>query len=1494
MMKKFFTLFVLMSIGITGIYAQSKVYTSYNESTKTLTYYYDGYFGESNRPNSVEYKPTQTTYRWSDYAQKVEKVVIDPSMNNANLTSMKGMFYGGRATNILCSVTSITGLEYLDTYYVKDMSYMFYCCEKLESLDLSTFDTQYLENTEYMFSNCWALKSVDLTGFKTARVTDMQHMFETCKALTSLNLSGFNTEKVQNMSSMFASCEALKSVIVSNFNTSNVTSMANMFYGCAALTSVDLSGFDVSVKKPATTNMFYDCSSLKTIYGNTNWGKSISSANSKDMFSGCSALVGGNGTTYSNYSISYARPDVDGQAGYFTTKKRVYTAYDSSSKTLTYYYDNKNGERDNVEFYHPTTTQMAPRWASYCKDVKKVAIDASMSNLTLTSLRAMFYGGGSYSEPYETYTLSNVISFSGLDYLKTYNATDMSYMFYFMSSLKSLNLSTFVTSKATDMSCMFDGCSSLTSLDVSGFNTLKVTDMTYMFGLCENLTSLDLSKFILPSLTNASRMFYGCEKLQTIYCNVILHDQAGVTHSDDMFYRCLALKGQNNTTYKSSNVDKDYACPDKDGDPGYFTNKQAIFATISTDGTTMTLYAGTITMYADPSWNADGMGANNMTTTAKEKITKVVIHSSLSSARPTTCRQWFHGMKNLTKIEGISYLNTSECTSMRAMFSGCNNLESLDVSGFNTAKVTNMSSMFYCCSKLTTIDVSNFNTENVTTMYCMFYNCTKVNLLNVANFNTAKVTNMEDMFGGCETVQNLNLSHFNTAKVTNMKYMFSRCKALKALQLQNLNTAKVTDMSYMFHECSNLKAVYLLPDITKLTTAKYMFYNCSLLETIYCDTDFSQSSATTDDMFYGCTSLKGKYNTAYNSSKIDKSYARPDHGTNLPGYFSAWKEIYTYRDGNTLYYRYNENYSSSNTNMELYDPIAQPDAIRWKDCYNQITKIVIEESMKNAPLTSMRFMFSGGLGGGNYYYLSKLTEIENLNYLNTSNVTDMYGTFYYCLALNSLDLSSFVTNKVTNMDYMFAGCAALTSLDLSTFSVASLNHTVSMFVYCGKLTSIICAKDWSGVTTSTGMFSFCSNLVGGAGTTYNSSHVDASYAHPDEGTTNPGYFTAKQGADDPEQVAAAKEELNKWLLPLGMIYQAYEQTGNTQDIAELEALINKIDKVLNKSNVTLAELNAAIKEAETYAKAHTAEILLYHQLEGKNDLESLLKEGDSDACKQIITDAIAAVNAITWDNTLPFFDSLDALADAISAIYTKAEKDLEAARYEDIDAAKEEMEKWMFCVTALIDVLDETQDAATLATAQALLEKAMEIDEKTNATLAEVNAMTEELKPFVLANKDKVVQGLHVFLEIELNNMLKPDDSDACKQIIADAIKEIYKLEWDDEMSLEENAEALLSAAEAILLKAEEDLDAQRKKDAESGGGESGGGSGGGGDSGGGGSGGGGGDSGGGGGGGSHPEQGIDDVTDNSSTTVSKIIRNGQVFIIRDGVMYNILGGRVE
>ena len=162
-------------------------------------------------------------------------------------------------------------------------------------------------------------------------------------------------------------------------------------------------------------------------------------------------------------------------------------------------------------------------------------------------------------------------------------------------------------------------------------------------------------------------------------------------------------------------------------------------------------------------------------------------------------------------------------------------------------------------SKATTLDVSNFNTSNVTNMENMFYK-SKATTLDLSNFDTSKVTYMSYMFWNSQATT-IDLSNFDTSNVTHMLGMFSDSKAT-TLDVSNFDTSKVTDMSIMFYNSTNLKTIYVS---NKFNTDKV--------------TDSTS-------MFSGCTKLIGGAGTKYNSSYVDKIYARIDGGTNNPGYFT--------------------------------------------------------------------------------------------------------------------------------------------------------------------------------------------------------------------------------------------------------------------------------------------------------------------------------------------------------------------------------------------------------------------------------------------------------------------------------------------------------------------------------------------------------------------------------------------------------------------------------
>lgn len=188
-----------------------KVYTEFVEETGTLTYYYDDKITARTGVTEI-YVPGSV--RFTDYYEKVLKCVIDPSMKNAPITSMRGMFEGEFNTetfkvHFLTNMTSIEGLENLNTSIVTDMNSMFSGCESLTELDLSSFDTRNVTNMAYMFMSCTGLKIIDLNSFDISNATDMRGMFGSCWELTTICCSNDWSNCQADTYIMFSGCKKL-------------------------------------------------------------------------------------------------------------------------------------------------------------------------------------------------------------------------------------------------------------------------------------------------------------------------------------------------------------------------------------------------------------------------------------------------------------------------------------------------------------------------------------------------------------------------------------------------------------------------------------------------------------------------------------------------------------------------------------------------------------------------------------------------------------------------------------------------------------------------------------------------------------------------------------------------------------------------------------------------------------------------------------------------------------------------------------------------------------------------------------------------------------------------------------------------------------------------------------------------------------------------------------------------------------------------------------
>ncbi len=133
-----------------------------------------------------------------------------------------------------------------------------------------------------------------------------------------------------------------------------------------------------------------------------------------------------------------------------------------------------------------------------------------------------------------------------------------------------------------------------------------------------------------------------------------------------------------------------------------------------------------------------------------------------------------------------------------------------------------------------------------------------------------------------------------------------------------------------------------------------------------------------------------------------------------------------------------------------------------------VKKVVIDEDFRFYRPQTCHEWFSGGVF---------IEDIEGLEYLDTSEATDMESMFFGCSSLTNIDLSTFNTEKVTSMREMFSYCQSLQLLDPSNFTTTGVTDMQGMFNGCSSLKWIdLTGFDTSNVTDMYSMFTNCSTL----------------------------------------------------------------------------------------------------------------------------------------------------------------------------------------------------------------------------------------------------------------------------------------------------------------------------------------------------------------------------------------------------------------------------------
>ena len=714
------------------------------------------------------------------------------------------------------------------------------------------------------------------------------------------------------------------------------------------------------------------------------------------------------------------------------------------------------------------------------------------------------------NELYEIYVASNSDKTT-----KVYTPEDASYMFYECSNLTTIDIQNLGTSKTTNMNSMFAMCTNVTTLELQNLDTSNVEDMENMFFGCENLEALDISNFITAKVTTMSNMFQNCKKLTEL--NLKSFDTSKVIDMNSMFNGCESLTILNLNNFNTTEV---------------------------TDMSWMFYNCKNITTLDISNFDTSNVIDMSAMFSTCENLTTLNI-SNFNTTEVTSMNAMFSDCKKL-QILNISNFNISKVEDMSFMFSGCIKLSELDL-GKQFTKIANenegifdgleenqlvikVPSAIYAGKN--EIKLNNGSTDIITFLDNVKVECKykiewkkvsssvdiaqkQINVVLQAEgvnttYDSAKIltdgiSKYLQLYIDGKIVDNLTVTIENqevkngklqcTLKIKNEEIKDGEGMALVIkedsatdkygngnLEIKLIITEPLPIMQNTQYNGDDNKYYFAGGTIenSKIESIKFVASKEEVLGTQW---DASKNGNNSVIAGYVDSNNNGLYEiyVASNSEKTTKVYMPEDAS-------------YMFYEGNNLTTIDLQNINTSKTiNMNSMFAIC-----------NNLTTLNLS-SFDTSKVTNMSYMFND---------CKSLTSLD-VSKFDTSKVTNMSYMFGYCKSLTSLEVSKFDTSKVTDMGYMFYYCSSLTSLDISNFNTSQVTKMIHMFGNCSSLRSIYVSEynettgnGWTtkNVTNSYNMFTEATRLVGGNGTKFNSSYIDATYARIDK-KGEPGYLT---------------------------------------------------------------------------------------------------------------------------------------------------------------------------------------------------------------------------------------------------------------------------------------------------------------------------------------------------------------------------------------------------
>ena len=574
--------------------SNSKYIATYDSDTETLTF--EKYEGES--------LPSESESEWVEDGKSVfemfgssirdiKHIVINESFKTFTPTTLSRFFA------FLAELETITGLEYLNTANVTDMSLLFDHCQKLTSLDLSNFNTAKVTNMNRMFSNCSNLKTIYASDkFTTAAVTESKNMFSYCGSLSGdidwtsdkatdktyaktgggyfrdkaydnrpyvkyadgtltfrcgyKKILGENEYELNSGEKLpkwnTHNTKISKVVFEASFANARPTSCYAWFQNFIKLKQIE--GIENLNTENVTnmSDMFYSCSgliSLDVTHFNT-----ANVTSMRGMFDGCSGLISLDVTHFNTANVTSMRGMFDGCSGLISLDVTNFNTAKVTDMSNMFYGCNKLKEIYVSDKFVTDAVincyQMFALCESLSGDIEWTSDKAT--DKTYAKTDGGYFRDKAYdNRPFVKFADGTLTFRCG--YKKTLGENE-----YALNSGENQpkwnthnnNITqvvfdaSFANARPTTCYAWFQKFNKLKQIEgIENLNTENVTDMSYMFKNCSNLAKLDVTHFNTAKVTAMTGMFSGCSNLTEL--DLTHFNTENVTNMWLMFYGCESL-----------------------------------------------------------------------------------------------------------------------------------------------------------------------------------------------------------------------------------------------------------------------------------------------------------------------------------------------------------------------------------------------------------------------------------------------------------------------------------------------------------------------------------------------------------------------------------------------------------------------------------------------------------------------------------------------------------------------------------------------------------------------------------------------------------------------------------------------------------------------------------------------------------------------------------------------------------------------------------------